>query len=240
MSKAPSRTKRAKRRPSRRNASRKPTAIVPSTRDFREEEERWGAFQEWLEIGVRVKMARENAASQYDTPRSYLKRETYRYVLERQEDGRAKELQTCIELARESRVPAIPSFAQNPFNWALLGVQPIDGLKLRSDDVSRFGRQLAYAAQHNVPPQLLIGFISQTGSPSLISRKYSCGEREEWHGSLQRTPVVRLRSNLYAESRINSGHEPSRLATIVMFHRELAETEYCQPTSAGLARSRSK
>ncbi len=165
---------------------------VASTREFRDEEERWEEFVERLQRGVHTRKVSDQTLCQYDKPRSYLKRETYRYVLERFEDGRSRQLQRCIERAREGFVPAIPSFEQNPFHWTLLGVQRNEGLELGSDDVSRFGRQLAYAAKHNVPPQLLIGFLAQTGSPGLISRKWDSGEVEEWHATLPAPRVVRL------------------------------------------------
>jgi hypothetical protein len=153
---------------------------VPSTRAFRDEEKRWDAFEDRLANEVNRRRACGKGLSPYDKPRSYLKREVYRHVLERLAEGRAKELQQCIELARDGYMPNSPTFGQNPFHWTLLGVQHVGVLKLEDYDVSRFGRQLAYAAIHRVPPQLLIGFLFQTGSPGQISKKFASGAREEW------------------------------------------------------------
>lgn len=177
-----------------RAASRPPRSIGSRTPAGREERDNWDEFEETLarefsrrrlsEDEFKRSPAQRGGPPPYDKSWSYLKREVYRYVVGRLADGRGRELHDCIEDVREGRVPTGPSFRDNEFHWALLGLQRNPAINLKDYDVCRFGRQLRYARDHNVPPDLLIGFIYQTGGPEVISRKYAGAEREPWIGSL--------------------------------------------------------
>lgn len=146
----------------------------------REELNRWDEFEDQLTAAVRERNAPAHRRPPFDTARGYLKREVYRYVCERLEKKAAVALEWCIEEARGGRQPRRPSFKENPFHWVLLGLQDNPELNLKKGEVSRFGRQLLYGRRHKVPPELLIGFIYQTGSPALINRKLADDERESW------------------------------------------------------------
>lgn len=93
MSKRPTRATRSRPRPIRRTSSRPPIVRVPATRALQEEEQRWDAFEATLASEVARRKSSERGLPPYDKPRSYLKREVYRYVLERLADDRGRELQ---------------------------------------------------------------------------------------------------------------------------------------------------
>lgn len=81
-----------------------------------------------------------------------------------------------------------PSVRSNPFRWALSALRH-EGLAVSPQSVLKFGRHLHYAHRHLVPPQLLIGFIYQSGGSAAVERKYERGEMEDWctRGYLIRT-----------------------------------------------------
>lgn len=124
---------------------------------------------------------REAAATTppFDKPWSHLKREIYRYVLDCIATGKTYGLELGIDRTRKRELPRKPSFNENPFHWALLGMQG-EIEDLRDPDVSRFGRQMLYASIHKVPPRLLVGFLHQTGNPKSIGDKLIAGLREPW------------------------------------------------------------
>jgi hypothetical protein len=151
--------------------------LSPTQRD---ELARWEEFEDQLVAEVSKRNVETEMRPPFDTARGYLKRELYRYVCERLDQKAAVALEWCIEETREGRLPRRPTFKQNPFHWALLGLQNRPELNLRKGEISRFGRQLLYARRHRVPAHFLIGFIYQTGSPALINRKLADDEREPW------------------------------------------------------------
>jgi len=167
-----------------------------------EEADRWVTFAENLATEVRRRLLLEDEAKAqrlkrpggerggdtrtppYDKPWSHLKREIYRYVLDCNTGGKRYGLELGIDRTRKRELPPKPSFNDNPFHWALLGIQgELD--ELRDPDVSRFGRQLLYASIHKVPPRLLVGFLHQTGNPKSIGDKLIAGLREPWIAEVQ-------------------------------------------------------
>jgi hypothetical protein len=157
---------------------------VHPTPTQRDELARWEEFEDQLVAEVSKRNVGPDKRPPFDTARGYLKREIYRYVCERLDQKAAVALEWCIEETREGRLPRRPTFKENPFHWALLGLQSRPELNLKKGEISRFGRQLLYAKRHGVPPHYLIGFIYQTGSPALISRRLAHDEREPWFAKI--------------------------------------------------------
>ena len=169
----------------------RPTFQRPPTTTQRAELERWDEFADSLAAAVSKRNAPAEKRPPFDTARGYLKREVYRYVCERLDNKADRALEWCVEKTRGDRLLRRPSFKDNPFHWVLFGLQNHPELNLKKGEVSRFGRQLLYAKIHKVPPELLIGFIYQTGSPALINRKLANGDREWLVGSEPISPDVR-------------------------------------------------
>lgn len=167
-----------------------------------EDADRWETFAEKLATEVRRRLLLEAEAkaqkrkrqagqpegatstAPYEKPWSHLKREIYRYVLDCNTSGKKYGLELGINRTRKRELPQKPSFEDNPFHWALLGIQG-ELEELRDPDVSRIGRQLQYASIHKVPPHLLVGFLHQTGSPKSIGDKLVAGLREPWIAEVQ-------------------------------------------------------
>lgn len=117
---------------------------------------------------------------------SVLKRMVYAFVQKHRPTKRYQHLESAIANDRDEwrglRVP----FKDNPFHWILFGLKDhiviLDGFEISKSDVTRFGRQLSYADRHEIAPELLIGFLFQTGTISEICRKQSSSEtRERWY-----------------------------------------------------------
>jgi hypothetical protein len=155
----------------------------------RDKQDEWDALTDDLE----TEMGRRHDADQlipYERADSYLKREVYKFVcffLEKRKEGI---LQDILQEARYCRWPTSPTFRNNPFHWAFLALrEPADDkLKPRHAHhvtrpmVSRYGRQLLYAWRHRVPPEYLIGFLYQSGSPDVVYEKAGRADAfEPWY-----------------------------------------------------------
>ena len=183
LSKRTTRAARSRPRAAVKRSHLRPVHRQPSPAQ-RDELARWDEFEDNLAVEVGKRNVGLQKRPPFDTARGYLKREVYRYICERLDQKAGVSLQWCIEEAREGRLPRRPSFRDNPFHWALLGLQNRPELNLKKGEISRFGRQLLYARRHKVPAHFLVGFIYQTGSPTLINRRVADDEREPWYGTL--------------------------------------------------------
>lgn len=75
---------------------------------------------------------------------------------------------------------AAPSARDNPFFWSLHLI--MSGQKwLSNDQKSKSARQLLYAYRHGVPPELLTGFLLQTGTSNATARSSDPEHREAWY-----------------------------------------------------------
>jgi hypothetical protein len=122
----------------------------------------------------------------YSHADSYLKRAVYAFVrgiLDQRKEGFLE------DAILEERFPYRPkvSFRENPFHWAFFGLRKPERDKeehadlITRNEVMRYGRQLVYAHRHNVPTNLLVGFIYQSGGPDFVSRKaLDPARREGW------------------------------------------------------------
>ncbi len=116
------------------------------------------------------RMAKVEVQAPYDKPESILKREVYRFTmryLTDQNSGRLEDvLEANIPIERTLRV----KFSENPFHRMLLALRS-EGLDIEPFEITRYSSQLLYAQRHDIDPDLLIGFLYQTGSPDEIRKR---------------------------------------------------------------------
>lgn len=118
----------------------------------------------------------------FERPEAVLKRYVYRFVREHLEAGDGAKLEYLLGYLRsaEQRAHRI-AFETNPFHWALSAI-PIELSELKRPALTKVGRQLLYAHRHDVDPDLLIGFLYQSGDPDEISRKAVIPNKlEDWY-----------------------------------------------------------
>ena len=143
----------------------------------------WDATVQQIGAGMASRDGRDRELPPFDRAESYLKREIYSFVCRYLDEGRAGPLKVVLE--NEGDLPRDPSFESNPFHWALVAMhEQTGGVKVRWK-ISRYGRQLAYARRHRIPPELLVGFLLQTGTVDQVYRKAGTDALEPWHASLR-------------------------------------------------------
>jgi len=119
------------------------------------------------------------AAKPYDTPNGYLKREVYRLVRHCIATQTVETLQALV--ADDDCSPRPTAYnKQDPFYWGLMFVFGMDRRVCRKTR-ERFANELLYAHKHNVPPELLVGFIYQIGNSNGLRKRILNAEMEEWH-----------------------------------------------------------
>ena len=111
----------------------------------------------------------------YDRADSILKRMVYKFVRQHRQSKGFKHIETAISNDRDSGRTMRIRFDDNPFHWVLFGLKNCVGIlgKFEIDkfSVSRFAKQLSYADRHDIEPELLIGFLLQTGTMSEVCEK---------------------------------------------------------------------
>lgn len=125
----------------------------------------------------------------YDQPEATLKRHVYKFAREQLASGNDKKLAYLLwyKRAGEQRAHRI-SFQENPFHWVLSAIHPQIS-ELDRPSLSKIGRQLLYAHRHDIDPDLLVGFLYQSGSPDVISKKAKAlNKREQWYLDRQKNP----------------------------------------------------
>jgi len=68
---------------------------------------------------------------------------------------------------------------EDPFYWGVTAVCGMDGPITRQRRWT-MGNELAYAHKHDVPPELLIGFLYQIGKSDGLRDRLLRNELEEW------------------------------------------------------------
>lgn len=113
----------------------------------------------------------------FDSANGYLRREAYALIREtKSRKGGANTIKSLVQ--RLSTTPESPEYAENPFYWGLLAIDPHRDF-LSAQDLSRFAKQLLYADRNGVPPSYLIGFLYQTGGPRDLSHKLVSKVRDD-------------------------------------------------------------
>lgn len=152
-----------------------------------------GASQERLADGKKLSL--------YAAPDGVLKRGIYKFVKTKLKAGQCRLLEDVLDKLRTAplRKPTKGgkkstsskqirhrriSFEENPFHCALREV-PSTIRKFRGDDLTRIGRQLLYASRHDIEPDLLIGFLAQSGTMKKVAENIvAVSEVEEaWYSA---------------------------------------------------------
>lgn len=126
---------------------------------------------------------RDEPAPPYDTPNGYLKREVYRLVRR----CIAKQAVDLLrELVQKDDSPPRPTAynEQDPFYWGFMFVCGMDK-RVSRQARWRFANELLYAHKHNVPPELLVGFIYQIGKSDGLRERLRTCQMEEWYSDKQ-------------------------------------------------------
>ena len=131
------------------------------------------------ELGVR-----DAPIPPYDTPNSYLKREVYRLVRHCIAKQAVDLLQELVAKDDSSPRPTAHN-EQDPFYWGFMFVCGMDK-RVSRQARWRFANELLYAHKHNVPPELLVGFIYQIGKSDGLRERLHTGRMEEWWASPRR------------------------------------------------------
>jgi hypothetical protein len=103
------------------------------------------------------------------------------------EHGKAELFERVIRQAGRGLTSKV-RLDENPFHYGLLAMF-VDDTILTRHDRSLFAHQMLYAYRHQVPPELLIGFIYQCGSSSELRRKVKAGVVEAGFEAVYRTDL---------------------------------------------------
>jgi hypothetical protein len=164
---------------SRQTAGKRPASLTPGDERLKD---KWDALIEPIIAEWRHRPA--TGAAPYDQKANYLRREVYRVVGNLLERSEGKQMIEAAVLGYCGREPTRLTMSQNPFFWGLKAVA--DRISLAPDRVSRLAKEMNYAWRHNIKPDLLVGFILQTGA----SRIYKSTEIqvEKWFSEQPRSP----------------------------------------------------
>ena len=122
---------------------------------------------------------RQALTKPYNKPNSFLKREVYRLVrhcLTR----RSVDLLQMLVTSDESSPRPSKHNEQDPFYWGFMFVCGMDK-RVSPQTRGKFANELLYAHKHDVPPDLLTGFIYQIGKSDGLRERLLKGEMEEWY-----------------------------------------------------------
>jgi hypothetical protein len=228
--------------------------------DCVEMQDRWIEFEEGLNAEIKfLALNPGQRSSRCYEPENYLKQEVYRFVWDCLARGDGPQLQVVLSVASSllwERKKA--SFRINPFNWVLLAlrdptrdVQSVSdggsGTKrknvdrdpdhITADMVWKYSRLLHYAWRHQVPPDLVVGFLYQSGTEAHIAKRASDYKKvEKWFSKrrehdqiIQAMNLVGLRAlkssyqALDNESRVSSGASFSGI--VKWFGRRIARLD---------------
>ena len=218
-----------------------------------EMKERWLAFLVGLEREVKKSQKRlETGVSlaPYDSPDGVLKRGIYKFVKEQRDAGLDRLLETALDDLRtadvvkkgknnkkpkpEKQQPKKQirhrkkTFSENPYHCALRALPP-EIRKFRGDDYTRMGRQLLYADRHEIDPDLLIGFLAQTGTVKQIAEKAVAEpeKQEEWFRFKQEAAKL-------------TAAKKSRYPLAIIHFTATSAGRYSCPIEVGFARARGR
>lgn len=128
-----------------------------------------------------AKAGNPRSGSPYDRPMAVLERELYRLVMFLLNRKHGIWIIESGFLATGRQLPRSGSVRERPFDWALKAVADLpqlEPLKLGRHGISRMAREMEYAQQHQIDPDLFSGFIMQTGRGRIYS--VAPGAVEPW------------------------------------------------------------
>jgi hypothetical protein len=127
------------------------------------------------------KIKKSELQSYYDKPDSVLKREVYRFVKDNFTPSTIHKLEKVVDDLIDDYREMRTGFSDNFFHWVFLALAS-ERIVLKPYEITRYSRQLLYALRHGVDPDLLVGFLYQTGSPDEIGKRaLDKKRREEWY-----------------------------------------------------------
>lgn len=147
---------------SKRRSSRR-TSLTP--RDERLKS-KWDALIDPILAEWRIRP--DKGVAPYDQKANYLRREIYRVIWNLRQRSEGKAVIEAAVLGHCNRMPTRLTLTQNPFFWGLKAAA--DRFDLGPDRVSRLAKEMLYAWRHQVQPDLLIGFILQTGAARIYDK----------------------------------------------------------------------
>ena len=109
----------------------------------------------------------------YESALGYLKRECYRVVRHVVDAERSQLFEQVIRLEGRS-LSAKVKIGENPFHYGLRALFSDDSV-ISAPDRSVYSVQMMYAYRHGIEAEMLIGFIYQSGSSTLIRAKLKSG-----------------------------------------------------------------
>ncbi|QDZ06385.1 hypothetical protein FPZ24_01940 [Sphingomonas panacisoli] len=135
-------------------------------------------FNAWAQAILDEWQSRKGMAAEKgeESPNAWFKRQAYgllAHYIETGQDGVFR-LNPRAD-ARPSRL--VEEALKNPFKLGLLAMFA-DESPLSRKDRHVFGNQMLYAWAHDVPPELINGFLAVSGHPTQIAEKLKCGHVE--------------------------------------------------------------
>ncbi len=174
-------------RPSSRTARTRGRVGRPKARRQSLFDEHWQVFKDALRAKIiEAHHAQDKDLSPYDRSDSILKREVYRLVRDRRKTTAFQDLDLSIlEETEYLNKTFYVDIYKNPYYWILFALKcsftSIDGFQLSKSNVTRYAQQLIYAERHDIDPDLIIGFLLQSGTLRQVCNKATEGTLEEWH-----------------------------------------------------------
>lgn len=111
-------------------------------------------------------------------PEAILKVGIYRLMNELLATYGGADLETVLAHKMES-APRM-SFELNPYYWALKAAAKDGELDIDPHRISRYAAEMRYARRHQLPAELLVGFLHQVGAKN-IATKLREGVLESWY-----------------------------------------------------------
>lgn len=140
------------------------------------------------QVKANEKVVPPTTTSPYDAPISYLRREIYRTVRSCLRTGGMDFLKNGFDevtgaLPNKGAVRPTSENLANPFYLGTVYITAAEPTFSRTYRM-RFSREMLYAHLHDVPPDLLIGFLYQIGSSDEIGNRLKNRTYEVWRGKL--------------------------------------------------------
>lgn len=120
--------------------------------------------------GKMPRMPKDAVQAPYDKPESILKREVYKFVRDHLTEQNSSRFEDVLDenITNERRLRV--EFSANPFHKIFLALRS-EGIEIKPFEITRYSSQLLYARRHEIVPDMLIGFLYQTGSPDVIRER---------------------------------------------------------------------
>lgn len=114
-----------------------------------------------------------------EKPEAVIKVQVYQLVRELLIERHRTDFENVLAYKMESS-PRV-SFDANPYYWALKAIWKDGEIALKGNVVSKYAKQLVYADRHDIPPELLTGFLYQVGGIRRITNILKAGAYERWY-----------------------------------------------------------